>query len=446
MNLSKLVLTASLGAIALSSLATAPAVAQQAKEQYFPVLVYRTGAYAPNGAPWANGYVDYLKLVNAQGGINGVKLIFEECETGYATDRGVECYERLKAKHGGATTFQPLSTGVTFALTEKAPKDKIPLITAGYGRSESTNGAVFTWNFPLLGTYWVGADVAIQYIAKKEGGVDKLKGKKIALVYHDSPYGKEPIPVLEELGKKHAFQVQLLPVAHPGVEQKATWLQIRQSKPDYVLLWGWGVMNSTALREAQATGYPRNKMLGIWWAGAEPDVKDVGEGAKGYSALTLQHGAEHNSKIAKDVLAALHAKGEGTGPKEEVGDVLYMRGLISAMLAVEGVRKAQERYGKGKVMTGEQVRWGLEHLDLDQKKLDAMGFAGVMRPVQTSCLDHMGSSWVRIQTWNGKKWEFVSPDWYQADDKTLRPMVMLASGKYAEEKNLTPRTPEECNK
>ena len=187
-------------------------------------------------------------------------------------------------------------------------------------------------------------------------------------------------------------------------------------------------------------------MLGIWWAGAEPDVRDVGEGAKGYSALTLQHGAEHNSKIVKDVLATLHAKGEGTGPKEEVGEVLYMRGLISSMLAVEGVRKAQERYGKGKVMTGEQVRWGLEHLDLDQKTLDAMGFAGVMRPVQTSCLDHMGSSWVRIQTWNGKKWEFLSPDWYQADDKTLRPMVMLASGKYAEEKKLSPRTPEECNK
>jgi hypothetical protein len=44
--------------------------------------------------------------------------------------------------------------------------------------------------------------------------------------------------------------------AHPGVEQKATWLQIRQNKPDYVLLWGWGVMNSTAIKEAQATGLP----------------------------------------------------------------------------------------------------------------------------------------------------------------------------------------------
>jgi branched-chain amino acid transport system substrate-binding protein len=145
--------------------------------------------------------------------------------------------------HGGATNFQPLSTGGTFALTEKAPKDKIPLITAGYGRSESQNGAVFAWNFPLLGTYWVGSEVAIQYIAKKMGGVANLKGKKIALVYHDSPYGKEAIPVLEELSKKYGYSVQLLPVAAPGVEQKATWLQIRQARPDFVLLSGWGVMN-----------------------------------------------------------------------------------------------------------------------------------------------------------------------------------------------------------
>ncbi|PKO88791.1 MAG: ABC transporter permease, partial [Betaproteobacteria bacterium HGW-Betaproteobacteria-12] len=220
-------------------------------------------------------------------------------------------------------------------------------------------------------------------------------------------------------------------------------LQIRQARPDNVLLWGWGVMNSTALKEAQATGFPRDKMMGIWWAGAEPDVKDVGMGAKGYTALTLQHGAEPGSKVVKDMLDLVHAKGQGTGPKEEVGSVLYMRGLISAMLGVEGVRKAQERYGKGKVMTGEQTRWGLENLNLDQKMLDGMGFAGVMRPVQTSCLDHMGSSWVRVHQWDGAKWTFSS-DWYQSDDKVLRPMVMLASGKYAEEKKLTPRTPDQC--
>jgi len=262
MNLKSLMLTAAVAAAASSLITAAPAFAQ-AKEQFFPVLSYRTGPYAPNGIPWADGYVDYLKLVNAQGGINGVKITFEECETGYDTARSVECYERLKGKGGGATVVQPLSTGATFALTEKAPGDKIPLVTAGYGRSESQDGNVFKWNFPLLGTYWVAADALIQYIAKKEGGFDKLKGKKIALVYHDSPYGKEPIALLQQRAALHGFDLQLLPVTAPGVEQKSTWLQIRQSRPDYVLLWGWGVMNSTALKEAQATGYPREKMYGV---------------------------------------------------------------------------------------------------------------------------------------------------------------------------------------
>ena len=421
---------------------TAPAFAQ-ATEQFIPVLSYRTGAYAPNGTPWANGYVDYLKLVNARGGINGVKLTFEECETGYDTARSVECYERLKGKNGGATLVQPLSTGATFAITEKAPVDKIPVVTVGYGRSESADGTVFKWNFPIAGTYWVASDAIMQAIAKKEGGFDKLKGKKIALVYHDSPYGKEPIPLLQERAKLHGFELQLLPVTAPGVEQKATWLQVRQARPDFVLLWGWGVMNSTAIKEAQATGFAREKMYGVWWAGAEPDVKDVGDGAKGYNAVTMQHGAEPQSKLVKDVVAMLHDKNQGTGPKDEVGQVLYMRGAMSAMLGVEGIRAAQDRFGKGKVMTGEQVRWGLENLNLTQAKLDALGFAGVMRPISTTCSDHMGSTWARIHTWDGNKWNFSS-DWYQADEQIIKPMVKAGAEKYLADKKMTRRTVADC--
>jgi branched-chain amino acid transport system substrate-binding protein len=440
MKLRKLALATSLVAVGASVLMTGNAFAQ-AKEQFIPVLSYRTGPYAPNGVPWANGYVDYIKLINARGGINGVKLSFEECETGYDTARSVECYERLKSK--GATFVQPLSTGATFALTEKAPNDKISVVTVGYGRSESADGTVFKWNFPLAGTYWVAADSIMQAIAKKEGGFDKLKGKKIALVYHDSPFGKEPIPLLQERAAMHGFTLQMLPVTAPGVEQKATWLQVRQSKPDYVVLWGWGIMNSTAIKEAQATGYAREKMYGVWWAGAEPDVKDVADGAKGYNAVTMQHGAELGSKVVKDVLATVHGKGQGTGPKEEVGQVLYMRGAMSAMLALEGVRAAQERYGKGKVMNGEQVRWGLENLNLTQPKLDALGFAGVMRPVSTSCTDHMGANWARIHTWDGKAWKFTS-DWLQADEQIIKPLVKATAAKYAAEKKLTARTPADC--
>jgi branched-chain amino acid transport system substrate-binding protein len=441
MKIKSLLCTAAFMAAGLSATLSTP-VHAQAKEQFFPLLVYRTGPYAPNGTPWANGKQDYIKMINARdGGINGVKISYEECETGYATDKGVECYERLKGKT--TTLFDPQSTGITFALTDKAPGDKMPLITVGYGLAASQDGGVFKWNFPILGSYWTGADVLIQHLAKKEGGFDKLKGKKIALVYHDSPFGKEPIPLLQERSKMHGFDLQLLPVTAPGVEQKSTWLQVRQSRPDYVLLWGWGVMNSTAVKEAVATGYPRDKMFGVWWSGAEPDVKDVGENAKGYSALALQHGADRNAKVVQDILKYVHDKGQGSGPKDEVGSVLYMRGLIIQMLGVEAVRRAQERFGKGKVMNTEQVRWGLENLALDQKKLDALGFAGVMRPVSTSCQDHMGSTWARIHSWDGAKWGFSS-DWYQADEAILKPMIRAAADKYAGEKKLTRRTPADC--
>jgi branched-chain amino acid transport system substrate-binding protein len=442
MKPSKIVLAAAL--IAASGALVSTGAWAQAKEQYLPVLSYRTGAYAPNGTPTANGIVDYYKLVNERGGINGVKLLVEECETGYDTARSVECYERLKGKNGGAALIHPWSTGATFALTEKAPVDKIPLITTGYGRSESADGTIFKWNFPLLGTYWVAADAIVQAIGKREGGMDKLKGKKIALVYHDSPFGKEPIPLLQERAAMNGFQLTLLPVTAPGVEQKATWLQVRQNRPDYVLLWGWGVMNSTALKEAQATGYPRDKMYGVWWSGAEPDVKDVGEGAKGYNAVTLQHGTDKNAPIVKEILAKLHDKNKGTGPRDEVGETLYLRGVVSAAMGVEGIRAAQERFGKGKVMTGEQVRWGLENLNLTQAKLDALGFKGVLRgPISTSCADHVGASAARIHTWDGSKWAF-STDWMEADQQIIRPMVKATAAKYAAEKKLTARTPQDC--
>ncbi len=431
-----------LAATAAATLAVASTAAfAQAKEQFFPALPYRTGAYAPNGIPWANGYSDYLKIINAKGGINGVKITTEECDTAYATDRGVECYERLKGKATGSI-FQPLSTGITFALTEKAPSDKNPLITGGYGRSESSDGNVFKWNFPLMGTYWSGADIIMQVISKKESGSasGSLKGKKIALVYHDSPYGKEPIALLQERAKMQGFDLSLLPVTAPGVEQKATWLQIRQNKPDYVLLWGWGVMNSAALKEAVATGYPREKMYGVWWSAAEQDVKDIGDGAKGYNGLVV---TGNSGKILDAIKKDLHGKKAATGPVEEVGQVLYNRGLVSAALAVEGTYRAQERYGKGKVMTGDQLRWGLENLNVTAARIETLGLTGLLRPISTSCADHEGSRAARMHQWDGKKWNFTT-DWIEADTSIIKPLVKQYADKYAAEKKLTRRTPADC--
>ena len=425
-------------AVAVAAATSAmPPSAAQSNEIFIPVLVYRTGAYAPNGVPWADGYVDYLKLVNERdGGVNGVKIAYEECETDYATDRGVECYERLKSRKG--VLVNPLSTGITYALTEKVPGDKIVLFSTGYGRADSVDGSVFQWNFPLLGTYWDAADMLVQHVKKK----GSLKGKKIALVYHDSPYGKEPIKLLEARAKMEGFQLILLPVTHPGVEQKATWLQVRQQRPDYVFLWGWGVMNSTSIKEAIAVSYPRLQMYGVWWSSAEPDVTPAEDAAKGYNGIALGHSSEGSFPVHKDMIKYLYDKGKGTAAnKSEVGSVLYNRGMISAMLSVEAIKQAQGKYGKRPV-TGEEVRWGAENLNLDAGKIKALGFGDMVQPLKTSCSDHEGVRKGRIHTWDGKDWSYTS-DWYEADMKILSPMIKTSAQAYAAEKKITPR---DCSK
>jgi len=418
-------------------LTAAWAIAQQASTQFIGITGYRVGPYGANGAAFFSGFIDYLNLVNERdGGINGVKLSWEECETEYNNAKGVECYERLKAKVAtGPTDVHSMSTGITYALLDKAPVDKIPLITFGYGRTDAVDGRVFPWVFPLVSNYWDAATGIVKFIGEKEGGNDKLKGKKIVLLYHDSAYGKEPHPVLEAEAKNLGFELKMIAVPHPGNEQQSQWLQIRQYQPDWVILWGWGVMNATALKTAQKVGFPREKMVGNWWAGSEIDTEAAEGAANGYYAASLNL-AGTDFPVVQDVQKLLVAKGKSQSNPKLVGTVLWNRGLAAAMMTVEAVRTAQGKFGK-KPLTGEQVRWGIENLNIDAKRLQQLGFNSMVPTIKTSCTDHSGSGLVRFQQWNGTQWKSVS-EWMSGDRAMVHKMVEESAGKYAAEKNITP--------
>lgn len=414
-----------------------------AYELVIPATVYRTGAYAPNGIPFANGYGDYYRMLNERdGGIEGVKIKYLECETGYKTNVGVECYENTKGTEpSGALVYQPLSTGITYQLIPKASADKIPVFSMGYGRTSAANGKVFPYIFNFPATYWDQASVFVKYIGDKEGGMDKLKGKKIALVYHNSAYGKEPIRTLEELSKKHGFDLQLLAVDHPGQEQKATWLQVRREKPDWVMMWGWGVMNQVAIKEAASIRFPMDRFIGVWWSGSENDVLPAGEAAHGYLSGAF-HAAGDNFRAHDDIKRHVYDKGNGGGDRDRIGEVLYNRGLVAAMWTAEAIRTAM-RIHNTKEVTGEHVRDGFEALNVDAKRLAVLGLEGFTYPVKITCENHQGPGKVALQQWDAKekKWNFAS-DFYTPDADVVGKLIAEDSANYAAENNITPRT---CN-
>ncbi|MCU4651500.1 ABC transporter substrate-binding protein [Roseibacterium sp. SDUM158016] len=407
-------------------MAAGPALA----ELVIPDLHYRTGAYAAGGIPFSDGYQDYFNLLNQRdGGIGGEMIRIVSCETAYDTERGVECYESTKGE--GSLVYQPLSTGITYQLIPRATADGIPLHTMGYGRTSAANGDVFSHVFNYPANYWDAASVIINQLLEENGG--SLEGKSIALLYHNSAYGREPIRTLETLAAQHGFSLTQIAVDHPGQEQGNQWLQIRRERPDYVVMWGWGVMNQVAVQEAINIRYPMENFIGNWWAGAEHDVAQAGEAAAGYRSLNMNRLGD--MPVFDEIRQYVHEAGMAAGDGSNVGSVLYTRGMYAAMLAAEAIRTAQEIHGVAAI-TPEMMRDGMEALEITNARMEELGMPGIGPEFAVSCEDHGGTGMAIMQQWDGSQWvtltDFVAPD-----DSVILPLVMEDSAQYAAENNIS---------
>ena len=391
-------------------------------------LSYRTGPFAATGIPLMNGQRDYIMMLNERdGGVNGVLLNYEECETGYNTEKGVECYEKTKAT---SIVTQPWSTGITLQVLPKSNVDKVPILAPGYGFSAMQDGKTFQWAFNPPASYWDGASMILNQIS--EGNLDSLNGKKLAFLHLDHPYGKEPIPLFEQLAAKHGFTFLPIPVGLTEMQnQSAQWLQIRRERPDFVLMWGWGAMNAGAITEAAKTNYPMNQFIGIWWAALDGDLKLVGDRGKGYRAISWSQ-PNSEAPVMQDIRKHVVDAGKSLidANSGEFDWVFYQRGVLMSMFLVEGIKVAQDHFDT-KVIDAEQLRWGLENLNLDEAKIAELGMTGMIPPFSTSCSNHTGHSGAWMLEWDGAKFVQAS-DLLSADRAAIDELVASEAAKYAE--------------
>jgi branched-chain amino acid transport system substrate-binding protein len=426
-----------LGAAALTGTA-------QAQDKIFvPLFTYRTGPFANSGIPIANGMHDYLTMLNERdGGIGGVKLDIQECETGYDTKKGVECWESIKDKH--PTVVNPFSTGITLQLIPKASVDKIPILSMAYGLSASAVGNDFPWIFNPPATYWDGMSMIIRYIATKEGGFAKLKGKKIGFIFLDAGYGREPIPLLQDLAKDYGFEVKLYPVAGKEMQdQSSQWLSVRRDRPNWMIMWGWGAMNPTAVKRAAENGYPMDHFIGVWWSGSDDDARGGGMQAKGYLALNFS-GLGADYPAIQDIKKYVVDKGKSQVEKAKFADTFYDRGVFNTALVAEAIRNAQKITGK-KVVDGADVRRGLETLNITQERWKELGFPNFGTSVHVTCTDHNGHSPTYMQQWTGTKWVRIS-DWIQPMKEKVMPLLDAAAADYVKKNAGWPKRTEACDK
>lgn len=168
-RLKRLAVAATVALGLAGGIAPEPSFAGSPNEQFIPLATFRVGAYASSGIPVWNGIIDTLRYINeVQGGINGVKLFWAECETEWEVEKGVECYERFHKGLDGSPVaiYLPNGDPIAKALLQRATADKIPIPTLNYGPDESVDGRVFPYAFPLMLSFYSEASTAINYIAQ----------------------------------------------------------------------------------------------------------------------------------------------------------------------------------------------------------------------------------------------------------------------------------------
>jgi len=398
-----------------------------ADELLVPHMTYRVGPFAANGTAVANGFTDYFLMLNERdGGIGGMKVNPEECETGYKAQVGVECYESYRGKN--PLIMFPNSTGITLQILQKAPEDQVPVLTMGYGLSAAAEGKTFPWAFNYPASYWSQMTSILKYIDGETG----LKEKKIAFLFLDVGYGREPIPVLEDLAPKMGFETMLVPVAVKEMQsQSSHWLTIRKEKPDWVIMWGWGAMNPTAIKEAGKTRFPLDRFIGNWWSGAHVDTESLGMKAKGYKSATFS-GTGTDYPAIQDMIKYVVKPGKSKTTMDFPGKVLYNRLAFGAAVVAEAIIEAQKATGKTDV-TGADVRLGLENIKLTEARLKELGFEGMSAPIIGSCADHEGKGAVTIQQWDGKDWGPIT-DPIPPMEEVVGPMLTKAAAAYVADK------------
>lgn len=368
-----------------------------------------TAVYTFVTSDYNQGQRDYFSLINERGGIKGHKIQVDVVDHANQPQRGIEAYERMK--NDGAVMMDFFSTPVSRAIVPRALKDQVNILTLFHGRSDAADGETFPHVFPMTPLYWSQATNILQYIKEQEKG--NLKGKKIALVGIDSPFGREPHPIFQALAAKEGFELGIHPYPSPGNEQSATWTAVRRFQPDWTVIWGAGGGQTVSLREAIRNGVKLDRLLSVIWL-SEVDTEIAGkDAAKG--VLRFEGAASgKEAAVIKAIESEVVAKGKGAGPAAKVGSSYYNVGVAGAALVAEGIRLALEKNPNGP-LTGPQLKAGLESIT----NFDAQG---LIPPVTITAKDHQGGGKGRISQWDGAKW-VPKTDWYAASQDLVWELV-----------------------
>ena len=302
-----------------------------------------TGPTSDAGTPYADGIRDYVKFVNANGGIDGRQIDFMSQDYAYAVDQAEQLYSQYTSK--GVVGFQGWGTGDTEALRGRVAEDKIPFMSASYSATlADTNEAPY--NFLVGTSYSDQFIIALQY-AKQNGA------STVALMHHDSPFGTSPLEDGKAWAEANGIEVISIPMPKGASDFTAELTQVADAGADYIVVQNVSSPAATLAKDVARLGMD-TQMICLNWCSDELFIELSGDAAEGVIAASPFAFVNSGADLIENEIRPYTKE---AGIDLEAKGVHYVQGWVTMRLMVDGIR---EVVANGDEVTGENIRSAIE--------------------------------------------------------------------------------------
>ena len=351
------VLKSLLATAILSATAGLPVARAAGKEIVIGGSIPMSGVFAFAGIGIHAGIQDYVKMVNAAGGIAGHTLRYVPEDSAYKVDQSVAAFKKITSQnkvnfyYGDSTAFSKtinpeldragsmIMSGASFA-TELNDPQKYPY--------QIIAGPDYTQQFGIL----------LRYIAKEKPGA------KVAFVYSDTEFGRDPIESSRGVAKELGLNVAIEIMTPPGAVDVSTEMaKMRRARPDFIIFHGY-ILGPIPefIGQARQLGLD-TKFMGTFWTMDNSTVMQMGDVAEGFMGV-MPYSYYYDDSAPAPMLEKIRSM------RPEYQNVPYIQGFLSAMLYAESARRT---IAAGKEMTAANFKAALNSIE----NFDTGGLIGV---------------------------------------------------------------------
>lgn len=343
------------GSAALAAAALPRVVRAQGEDIVIGGSIPMTGVFAFAGIGINAGIADYVKIVNDAGGIKGRKLRYVPEDTGYKVDVSVAAYKKITSQNK-VNLYYGDSTGFAKTINPELDRNGQILMAGASFASELNDPKKYPHQFLVGPDYTEQIGILLQHIAKEKPGA------KVAFVYSDSEFGRDPIEASEAAAKKLGLSVPIKIMTPAGsVDVSTEVIKLRRAAPDYTIFHGYILAPIPEFIQQGKQQGMTSKWMGTFWTMDSSTVMKMGEAGDGFmGVMPFRYYYDTEKAPMLEKIRALRPEYQSTA---------YIQGFLTAMLFAEAARRTLDA---GKPLDGKNLKAALNTL----KDFDTGGIIG----------------------------------------------------------------------